>query len=290
MLDLGLAKFTNSDKASLTIAYEENVLGTADYLAPEQALNSHGVDHRADIYSLGCTLYYLLTGHAPFPEGTLPQRLLMHQTKMPASISIDRPDAPRDLIEICTKMMQKSADARFAHARDVGTALKAWLDGKPFSSLSFNDSGPGGLGTPLPPLTTSGKTSGAGGGGPGSGRRREAAPTYTLEDLLAPEDTVSDMDRATIKGPARAPAQARRTRQQSSPLPPAAVNPALPGGNVKPAAAASPSGKAKTGGLPARRSAAPDRTSKSSPAAAKLPASPPRSLATLSLFRSKIRC
>ncbi len=190
------------------------MLGTADYLAPEQALDSHGVDHRADIYSLGCTLYYLLTGHAPFPEGTLPQRLLMHQTKMPASISIDRPDAPRDLIEICTKMMQKSADARFAHARDVGTALKAWLEGKPFSSLSFNDSGPGGLGTPLPPLNTSGKASGSGGGGPGSGRRREAAPTYTLEDLLAPEDTVSDMERATIKGPAKAPGANPAHRQQ----------------------------------------------------------------------------
>ena len=48
----------------------ENVLGTADYLAPEQALNSHSVDHRADIYGLGCTLYYLLTGQTPFSDGT----------------------------------------------------------------------------------------------------------------------------------------------------------------------------------------------------------------------------
>ena len=117
VLDLGLAKFSNTDKASLTIAYDENVLGTADYLAPEQAINSHTVDHRADIYSLGCTLYYLLTGHAPFPEGTLPQRLLMHQTQMPASISIDRPDVPRDLAEICVKMMQKSPQNRYARAR-----------------------------------------------------------------------------------------------------------------------------------------------------------------------------
>ena len=61
--------------ASLTIAHDENVLGTADYLAPEQAVDSHGVDLRADIYSLGCTLYYLLTGHPPFPTGTLPQRI-----------------------------------------------------------------------------------------------------------------------------------------------------------------------------------------------------------------------
>ncbi len=79
LLDLGLARFTEDQLASLTVAYDENVLGTADYLAPEQAINSHGVDGRADIYSLGCAFYYLLTGQPPFPEGTLPQRLAMHQ-------------------------------------------------------------------------------------------------------------------------------------------------------------------------------------------------------------------
>jgi len=58
VLDLGLALFSESDFDSLTIAHNENVLGTADYLAPEQALNSHEVDHRADIYGLGCTMYF----------------------------------------------------------------------------------------------------------------------------------------------------------------------------------------------------------------------------------------
>src|SRR5690606_13586 len=92
ILDLGLARFNDDEMASLTVAHEENVLGTADYLAPEQALDSHSVDRRADIYGLGCTLYFCLTGHPPFPEGTLPQRIMLHQTKMPASIYDDRPD------------------------------------------------------------------------------------------------------------------------------------------------------------------------------------------------------
>src|SRR5205823_1733474 len=56
VLDMGLAQFSDSRKTSLTLVHEESVLGTADYLAPEQAINSHTVDSRADIYSLGCTL------------------------------------------------------------------------------------------------------------------------------------------------------------------------------------------------------------------------------------------
>ena len=127
VLDLGLARFTDEDLASLTVAYDENVLGTADYLAPEQALNSHGVDARADLYSLGCSLYYLLTGHAPFPEGTLPHRLMAHQKLQPPSVLVDRPDAPEDLLDICDKMMAKKADRRYQSACEVADALGAWL-------------------------------------------------------------------------------------------------------------------------------------------------------------------
>ena len=120
LLDLGLARFTDEDKASLTVAYDENVLGTADYLAPEQALDSHGVDARADIYGLGCSMYYVLTGHPPFVGGTLPQRLMMHQKQPPPSILLDRPDAPPDLIEICMKMMAKKPDRAIPVGRRGG--------------------------------------------------------------------------------------------------------------------------------------------------------------------------
>jgi serine/threonine protein kinase len=137
VLDLGLARFSNDEgKASLTVAHDENVLGTADYLAPEQALNSHEVDHRADIYSLGCTLYFLLTGHPPFPEGTLPQRLMAHQTQEPASILVDRPDAPPGLVEICGRMMSKKAKDRYATATEVRDALRAWIEGRASGSGS----------------------------------------------------------------------------------------------------------------------------------------------------------
>ena len=127
LLDLGLARFTDEDKASLTVAFDENVLGTADYLAPEQALDSHGVDARADIYGLGCSMYFLLTGHPPFVGGTLPQRLMMHQKEPPPSIFLDRPDAPPDLVEICMKMMAKKPDDRYQSADEVAKALTQWL-------------------------------------------------------------------------------------------------------------------------------------------------------------------
>src|SRR6516165_9091925 len=94
ILDMGLARFFHDEEDILTKKYDENVLGTADYLAPEQALDSHGVDSRADIYSLGATFYFILSGRTPFTEGTVAQKLIWHQTRQPKRIKEVRPEVP----------------------------------------------------------------------------------------------------------------------------------------------------------------------------------------------------
>jgi len=204
ILDMGLARFDDDEMASLTIAHEENVLGTADYLAPEQARDSHNVDARADIYSLGCTLYYLLTGHAPFPEGSLAQRIAKHQTEMPPDVSVERPDCPQVLEKICKKMMLKKPENRFQSAREVVEVLERWLAvrGRPVDS-----GGSGG---------SSGKLAGVAAAGRALAARRSAGvkkPPATVppprrgDDSSRPsdrpaggKDTVSDESPSTVKG------------------------------------------------------------------------------------------
>jgi serine/threonine protein kinase len=127
ILDMGLARFTDESQGSLTMAYDQKMIGTVDYLAPEQALDSHKVDARADIYSLGCTLYFMLTGDAPFPQGTIPQRLMQHQSAEPTDIRKFRPDAPEALIAICSKMMAKSLQDRFQSGDEAALALAEFL-------------------------------------------------------------------------------------------------------------------------------------------------------------------
>ncbi|MFY8201940.1 MAG: serine/threonine protein kinase, partial [Pirellula staleyi] len=127
VLDLGLALFTEEADASLTMEYNDKVLGTADYLPPEQAINSHKIDSRADMYGLGCTLYFLLTGHPPFPDGSIASRIIKHQNSMPPDVRKDRPDCPGELDGVCVKMMQKDPKYRYASCLQVAEVLEAWL-------------------------------------------------------------------------------------------------------------------------------------------------------------------
>jgi serine/threonine protein kinase len=123
ILDLGLARFFHEENESITQKYDETVLGTADYLAPEQILDSHSVDIRADVYSLGTTLYYCLAGKAPFAEGTIPQKLIWHQTRQPKSIRRIRPEIPAALEVILFKMMAKDPGERYQDPKEIVQAL-----------------------------------------------------------------------------------------------------------------------------------------------------------------------
>lgn len=126
ILDLGLAQHFDSEE-SLTREYNERVLGTADYLAPEQAVDSHSADARADIYSLGCTFYFLLAGWPPFREGSLTQRILAHQTKSPPPLASIRDDVPEVLRSLIDQMMVKVRTRRIQTADEVAVRLAEWL-------------------------------------------------------------------------------------------------------------------------------------------------------------------
>ena len=127
VLDLGLARVERPDTESITCKFNNGaVLGTADFLAPEQALNLHEVDGRADIYGLGCTLYSLLTGHPPFPDGTVAQKLMWHQTRTPKAVDEIRPEVPAELAGLVARMLAKKPDQRPQTMGEVADALMPW--------------------------------------------------------------------------------------------------------------------------------------------------------------------
>lgn len=122
VLDLGLARVCSGSDEVLT----KGILGTPDYLAPEQTQDSHLVDIRADIYSLGGTFYYLLTGQPPFGEGTTAQKLQWHKTKQPTPVRRLRPDVPETVEQLITRMMAKDPDERFPSPLAVANFLIPW--------------------------------------------------------------------------------------------------------------------------------------------------------------------
>ncbi len=126
ILDMGLARFFHDEEDNLTRKYDENVLGTADYLAPEQAEDSHGVDIRADIYSLGLTFYFLLTGRPPYGEGTPAQKLIWQRTRQLRPVNAVRPDVPADLAAVVGRMIAKGPADRYQTPLEVAAALAPW--------------------------------------------------------------------------------------------------------------------------------------------------------------------
>ncbi len=125
IVGMGLSRLQEPGQIGGKAQDDSRMLDSIDFLAPEQALGTTGLDYRVDVYSLGCTLYFLLTGQPPFPEGLLYERLMMHQSKQPESIDKFRSDVPKELIEVCRKMMAKKPDDRFQSAKAVAGALVA---------------------------------------------------------------------------------------------------------------------------------------------------------------------
>lgn len=127
ILDMGLARFFDTRTDNLTERFDNNaVIGTADFISPEQALNSHEVDTRADIYSLGCTFYYLLTGKAPFHDANITQKLLLHQIRDPMPLEEMVPGIDPGIVRVVMKMMEKKPEDRFQLPGEVVGALVDW--------------------------------------------------------------------------------------------------------------------------------------------------------------------
>ena len=140
LVDMGLARTTELDKSTNDLTASGVTLGTFDYISPEQAHDPRQADVRSDIYSLGCTLYFLLTGQPPFPEGTALQKLLMHGTKMPEDPRLFRADISDSMIAILRKMMAKKPSDRYQVPIDLIHDLRTLADveGLVWASASDN--------------------------------------------------------------------------------------------------------------------------------------------------------
>src|SRR6185503_5845854 len=105
ILDFGLAVLFDAGTGQGGLTGVNMVVGTPDYIAPEQAEDSHLADFKSDVYALGCTLYHLLTGRVPFPEESILRKLDSHQTQEPKPIRALRHELPEGLAAVVAKMM-----------------------------------------------------------------------------------------------------------------------------------------------------------------------------------------
>jgi WD40 repeat protein/serine/threonine protein kinase len=126
VLDMGLARLESDDAGSITsttLTQQGAVMGTPDFIAPEQAMDSHSADIRADLYSLGCTLYFLLTGSVPYPRGSALEKLVRHQTEEPQAIESLRPELSPALAGVVRRLMAKRPQDRFQTPAEVASVL-----------------------------------------------------------------------------------------------------------------------------------------------------------------------
>jgi WD40 repeat protein/serine/threonine protein kinase len=128
ILDMGLARLHHPEginESATSLTQEGRVVGTPDFMAPEQATNSHTADIRADLYSLGCTFYYLLTGHVLYGGGTPMEKLLRHRLDPPPQIERARPGLPAGVRAIIYKLLAKRPEDRYQTPAELAAALAA---------------------------------------------------------------------------------------------------------------------------------------------------------------------
>ncbi len=137
ILDFGLADFVFAAAPAQSASARGMLLGCVDFMAPEQAADPDSADIRADIYSLGCTLCFLLTGRPPFPEGSLSDKLRAHAEQPPprldwlatAMTAQRKPQIPTALAECVERMLSKNPAERFSTPAEVAAALAPWSTG-----------------------------------------------------------------------------------------------------------------------------------------------------------------
>jgi tRNA A-37 threonylcarbamoyl transferase component Bud32 len=126
VLDMGLARMTaDSGQAADGLTQSGSIMGTVDFMSPEQALHTRHADQRADIYSLGCSLHYLLTGRPVFSGESLMEKLLAHREQPIPSLSAARPEIPPALDAVFTRMLAKKCEDRYQTMADVIRDLEA---------------------------------------------------------------------------------------------------------------------------------------------------------------------
>ena len=154
--DLGLAWFLMEElEASKPPGKGSSLVGTADYLAPESIRHPTKILPVSDVYSLGCTLYYAVTGKVPFPGGTTADKIRRHLDEIPLNPLHFNPDLPEGFCDAIAAMMDKNPDTRTPTAAAVVELLRPWCDENATRHLAESSSSESGIlrrgGAPAPP-------------------------------------------------------------------------------------------------------------------------------------------
>lgn len=133
ILDFGLAKFERDEDGVQPLTQAGRLIGTVDYISPEQAMDAHNADTRADIYSLGCALFYILTALPPFPGNSQLEKLTARIQGEPPRLREHLPEAPADLEAVLLKMLARDPDNRYQTPSEVAVALAPFCDDGPLA-------------------------------------------------------------------------------------------------------------------------------------------------------------